>query len=156
MRARGILAIAAVAAILSACSSGDGNGDSAEADDGDFCSVASQLNQSVDATVTDPDEATFDEIEAAIDEARASAPGEIEEDLATLDEGFTSVREIFAEYDFDLTKLMAAAAADPEILTNMQTINGGEVEAAGNRVEAYVREHCGEGVGTGATSAPSG
>jgi hypothetical protein len=66
------------------------------------------------------------------------------------------VRAVFAQYDFDVDKVMAAAADDPELFTKLVTVDEGEVEAAGNRVEAYVKEHCGGATVTGATTPPSG
>jgi hypothetical protein len=155
MRARGIVVVTAAIALLSACG-GDGSDDSSAAGDGDFCSVAYQLTESVDAVVTNADEATFDKIEATIDQARDRAPAEIDEDLDTLAEGFSNVRAVFAQYDFDVDKVMAAAADDPELFTKLVTVDEGEVEAAGNRVEAYVKEHCGGATVTGATTPPSG
>jgi hypothetical protein len=154
MRTKVVLVTTAVVLIMSACSSSGGDDDDGAASrEADFCSFALELTQSVDAAVTDADAATFDEIESVIDDARDRAPEEIEEDLATLDEGFANVREVFAQYDYDLSKIMAAAAEDPELLTNLATVDSGEVEAAGNRVEAYVQENC---AAPGATTHPGG
>ena len=68
---------------------------------------------------------------------KENAPDEIQADLETVSNGFADVQEIFAEYDYDLAKLGAAAAADPELTQRLESF-GGEEFTGGQRAREHV------------------
>ena len=73
--------------------------------------------------------------------------------------GFADVQEIFAEYDYDLAKLGAAAAADPELTQRLEAFGGEEFTAASERVSTYlggVQPAAAELVSAGVTSRRGG
>ncbi len=53
------------------------------------------------------------------------------------------MKAIFAKYDFDLAKLTAAAAADPELTQQLQNFGNEEFTAASDRVSAFLDKECG-------------
>ena len=57
----------------------------------------------------------FDKIDEIIGNVQAKAPDEIKDDVATVAKNFQDVRAIFAQYDFDISKLTSAATADPAL-----------------------------------------
>jgi hypothetical protein len=118
---------------------GDGGGNSA-----DLCANARELESlgSGDA-LTDLDEATFTRLTNLVDGVRENAPDEIRADIDTVADGFADVREIFEEYDYDLAKLGAAAAADPELTERLESFGGADFTAASERVSTYLQEECG-------------
>ncbi len=77
-----------------------------------------------------------------VDNVKENAPDEIQADLETVSNGFADVQEIFAEYDYDLAKLGAAAAADPELTQRLESFGGEEFTAASERVSTYLQEEC--------------
>jgi hypothetical protein len=149
MRTMRTMAGAAVAVMvlgLAACGSdggsdsgGDGGGNSA-----DLCENARELEalSSGDA-LNDLNEETFTKVTDLVDGVRENAPDEIQGDLETVANGFADVQEIFAEYDYDLAKLGAAAAADPELTERLESFGGEEFTSASERVSTYLQEECG-------------
>jgi len=121
--------------------SGDGGGGGNSAD---LCANARELESlgSGDA-LNDLDEETFTRLTDLVDGVRENAPDEIQADLETVADGFAEVREIFEEYDYDLAKLGAAAATDPELTERLESFGGEEFTDAGERVSAYLQEECG-------------
>ena len=89
------------------------------------------------------DKATFDKIDEIISNVQAKAPAEIKDDVATVAKNFQDVRAIFAQYDFDISKLTSAATADPALTEKLQSLNSDEFSAASQRVNTYLQEKCG-------------
>ena len=73
---------------------------------------------------------------------KENAPDEIQADLETVANGFADVQEIFAEYDYDLAKLGAAAAADPELTQRLESLRGRGVHGGQRAVSTYLQEEC--------------
>ena len=136
-----VLAAAAFATVgLAACGSDSGSSSSS----GDLCSYAKEMEASLsDDAFATPDKATFDKIEDIVGNVQDKAPAEIKADVATVAKGFADVKAIFAKYDFDLTKLTAAAAADPELTQQLQDFGNEDFTAASDRVSAYLDKECG-------------
>jgi hypothetical protein len=148
MRTIRTMAGAAVALMvfgLAACSSDDGS--SSDGGGGgnseDLCADARELEAlgSGDA-LTDLNEATFTRLNELVAGVKENAPDEIQADLETVSTGFEDVQEIFAEYDYDLAKLGAAAAADPELTERLESFGGEEFTSASERVSTYLQEEC--------------
>jgi hypothetical protein len=147
MRTIRTMAGAAVALMvigLAACgsdggSSSDGGGGNGE----DLCTNARELGAlgSGDA-LTDLNEETFTTLNELVAGVKENAPDEIQADLETVSTGFADVQEIFAEYDYDLAKLGAAAAADPELTQRLESFGGEEFTSASERVTTYLQEEC--------------
>ena len=147
MRTIRTMAGAAVALMvfgLAACgsdggSSSDGGGGNGE----DLCTNARELEAlgSGDA-LTDLNEETFTKLNELVAGVKENAPDEIQADLETVSTGFADVQEIFAEYDYDLAKLGAAAAADPELTQRLESFGGEEFTSASERVTTYLQEEC--------------
>ena len=129
---------------LAACGS---DGDSGSGDGGgnseDLCADARELEElGTGDALTDLDEETFTKVTGLVDSVKANAPDEIQADLETVSNGFADVQEIFAEYDYDLAKLGAAAAADPELTQRLESFGGEEFTGASERVSTYLQEEC--------------
>jgi hypothetical protein len=130
-------------------SSGGSNGTASAAgsgsDSSDLCSYAQELEQSLNPdSLAAPDKATFDKLTEALSTAQEKAPAELKGDLGILADSVKSVRDFFAEYDFDLGKLTSAVQADPSLATKqLQAVDSAEVQAAGKRVDTYLQEQCG-------------
>ena len=153
----GTLALTAVAVLgVAACGSSDngsssgGTSASAEtsggssAGDSDLCSYAKQLEETTNPdSFSTMDKATFDKIDEIISNVQAKAPAEIKDDVATVAKNFQDVRAIFAQYDFDISKLTSAATADPALTEKLQSLNSDEFSAASQRVNTYLQEKCG-------------
>jgi hypothetical protein len=150
MRTIRTMAGAAVALMiigLAACgsdggSSSDGGGDGGGSSE-DLCANARELEAlgSGDA-LTDLNEETFTRLNELVAGVKENAPDEIQADLETVSTGFADVQEIFAEYDYDLAKLGAAAAADPELTERLESFGGEEFTGASERVSTYLQEEC--------------
>jgi hypothetical protein len=160
----GALSLAAVAVLgLAACGSSDrssgSTGTSASAgtsggsagtsagsggDDSDLCTYAKQLEQSLNPdSLSTPDKATFDKVQEIIANVQAKAPDEIKADVATVAENFKNVQAIFSQYDYDIAKLTSAVTADPTLAQKLQALSGDDFNAASQRVDTYLQEHCG-------------
>ena len=133
---------------LAACGS---DGDSGSGDGGgsgggnteDLCADARELEElGTGDALTDLNEETFTRVTGLVDNVKENAPDEIQADLETVSNGFADVQEIFAEYDYDLAKLGAAAAADPELTQRLESFGGEEFTAASERVSTYLQEEC--------------
>jgi hypothetical protein len=140
----GTAAVAALASVaLMACGSDSGSS-SGSGSSGDLCSYAKDLEQSLGSDAFDNmDKATFDQIQEIVGNVKDKAPEEIKDDVNTVAEGFASVQKIFAKYDYDLTKLTAAAAADPDLTKQLQAAGGEDFTAASDRVSTYLEDTCG-------------
>ena len=154
----GTLALTAVAVLgVAACGSSDNGsssgGTSASAGtsggggsggDSDLCTYAKQLEETTNPdSFSTMDKATFDKIDEIISNVQAKAPAEIKDDVATVAKNFQDVRAIFAQYDFDISKLTSAATADPALTEKLQALNSDEFSAASQRVNTYLQEKCG-------------
>ena len=126
----GTLALTAVAVLgVAACGSSDNgsssggtsasagtSGGGGSASDSDLCTYAKQLEETTNPdSFSTMDKATFDKIDEIISNVQAKAPAEIKDDVATVAKNFQDVRAIFAQYDFDISKLTSAATADPAL-----------------------------------------
>jgi hypothetical protein len=159
----GALSLAAVAVLgLAACgSSGKSSGSTgtsasagtsgsggtsagSSGDDSDLCTYAKQLEQSLNPdSLSTPDKATFDKVQEIIANVQAKAPDEIKADVATVAENFKNVQAIFSQYDYDIGKLTSAVTADPTLAQKLQALSGADFNAASQRVDTYLQEHCG-------------
>jgi uncharacterized lipoprotein len=135
------MAAAAFAVVgLAACGSDSASSTSS----GDLCSYAKEMEATLgDGAFSTPDKATFDQIEEIVTNVQDKAPDEIKADVATVVKSFADVKAIFAKYDFDLAKLSAAAAADPELTQQLQNFGNEEFTAASDRVSAFLDKECG-------------
>jgi hypothetical protein len=159
----GTLALTAVAVLgVAACGSSDNgsssgtsasastsaragtSGGGGSASDSDLCTYAKQLEETTNPdSFSTMDKATFDKIDEIISNVQAKAPAEIKDDVATVAKNFQDVRAIFAQYDFDISKLTSAATADPALTDKLQALNSDEFNAASQRVNTYLQEKCG-------------
>lgn len=135
------MAAAALATVgLVAC----GGDSTSSSSGGDLCSYAKEMEATVgDDAFSTPDKATFDKIEDIVTNVQDKAPAEIKDDVATVVKGFADVKAIFAKYDFDLTKLSAAAAGDPELTQRLENFGNEDFTAASDRVSAFLDKECG-------------
>ena len=113
------------AGILLACSAlvACGGDDSAD----EFCSVGDEI-EAIDPAATDFDS---DDFQQALEDAADSAPDEIKDDVET-------VQDAFQDVDFSDPETLA----DPDL---MDKLSNPELTEAGDRVTAYVEEHCESG-----------
>ena len=154
----GTLALTAVAVLgVAACGSSDNgsssggtsasagtSGGGGSASGSDLCTYAKQLEETTNPdSFSTMDKATFDKIDEIISNVQAKAPAEIKDDVATVAKNFQDVRAIFAQYDFDVSKLTSAATADPALTDKLQALNSDEFNAASHRVNTYLQEKCG-------------
>ena len=141
-------AVALMVLGLAACGSdddgGSSSGDGGGGNSADLCANARELESLGNGDALDNlDEATFTKLTDLLDGVRENAPDEIKADLETVGDGFADVREIFEEYDYDLAKLGAAAATDPELTERLESFGGEDFTAASDRVSTYLQEECG-------------
>lgn len=90
-------------------------------------------------TLKDGFSKTLDIINTAV----GKAPSEIKADLQTLQKGFKAVNDFYASYDYDITKLTAAAQKDPSIASKLSALDSTDYNAASDRVDAYFEKVCG-------------
>lgn len=122
------------ALLLAACGDSSGPGASTES----FCAAMGGFS-SLDAAFEDIDlspesiEQAFEAISSQVEAAVKVAPAEISQDIETVADGIELFLDILREADFNLFALGedAAALEDPEL------------DAAGDRVTAYVKSECG-------------
>jgi hypothetical protein len=90
-------------------------------------------------TLKDGFSKTLDIINTAV----GKAPSEIKADLQTLQKGFKAVNDLYASYDYDVTKLTAAMQKDPSIASKLSALDSADYNAASDRVDAYFEKVCG-------------
>jgi hypothetical protein len=114
----------------------------------DFCNLAKDLSSSDFAnSLSDSNtdlKATLDKLNDAINSAKDKAPSEIKNDVATLATAFKQYRDFFAQYDFDVAKLTAAAQKDPKVLQQAtDMLSSSDIETADAHITAYAQQVCG-------------
>ena len=150
MRTFRTISAAAVALMvlgLAACGNdddGSSSGNGGGGNSADLCANARELESLGSGDALDNlDEETFTKLTDLVDGVRENAPDEIQADLETVADGFAEVREIFEEYDYDLAKLGAAAATDPQLTERLESFGGEDFTGASERVSTYLQEECG-------------
>jgi hypothetical protein len=115
-------------------------------DSEDFCAMAREFDENDPTadlfTSEDPAalEADWAEASGLITGLAASSPDEIRADFTVLSDSFTAIGDLYAKYEWDVEKLVAASETDPEIIALSDTA---ETDAASVRVDAYMQEVCG-------------
>ena len=96
---------------VTACGSDSGSSSSGSGSDSDdLCAFAQEMERTFnDESFANADQATFEQIEDIMTNVQERAPDEIKADVETVASTFKDVQEIFAENDYDLAKVAAAA-----------------------------------------------
>ena len=108
---------------------------SASTEQDDFCARAAGIDERVDSALSDlgSDASVPDVFHQLAEEIRAvEAPAEIAADWETQADGLDRIADAIADIDF----------TDPESLATLDEI-GGELTAAGNKVDDYLDDRCG-------------
>ena len=125
-----------------------------EGDGGDeaFCAQAAGIEERVAALEEDLSTgAQLDELSATFEDLAEDAPDEIADDMDTLVQAFAALAEVLDRVDL----------TDPESLQVLEEESArleeefGDLEAAGENVETYLRDECGIDLGAG-IDAPEG
>ena len=147
------MAALATALILSGCTGGDDEDESSSPTTsaaqvttaaprrvagGPFCEFLVTFNDRfgrVGADATSPEQlkATFEQAAQAIQDAEPLAPPEIRSDVGLLATTFRDFVGVLQQVDYDFTKVPPAA---------IQNVSRPEVDAAGERVDSYIRQNC--------------
>jgi hypothetical protein len=136
----------------SATSSGSGGGSTTApsfsgSGDNEFCRKARAFQGSdlADALSGEGDlKGTMQTAKSAIEDLKASAPAEIKGDVSTLADAIDKLDAIYAKYDYDQTKLLAAAQKDPSVVQDVtEAVSDPKFEAAATRLAAYGSQVCG-------------
>ena len=143
---RRIALLAALAALLLVACGGDDDVSAA-----DFCEDATRFEQrfeQLDAELSGgevPSPDVFEEAADAIDDLAGDAPGQIRDDLVTVADGVREVAEVLGEVDLDDPDLLddPEQAEEVQAVVARMTAIDAKLEAAGERVEAYLQEECG-------------
>lgn len=131
-------------------------GDGGEGDGGDedpFCAEVEGIEERMAALQEDTSTGEqLDEMSATFEELAEDAPDEIAEDMDTLARALAELAEVFERVDFE----------DPESLEVLEEESArleeefGDLEAAGQNVETYLREECGIDIGADVDAPPGG
>jgi hypothetical protein len=87
----------------------------------------------------------YEKAKSALDDLADKAPDEIKSDVETLSSALSTLMDVFASVDYDVTKL----AQDPEAAAKLQDFDTQELSDASARVEAYLTQVCGIDTTTG-------
>ncbi len=117
---------------------------------GDFCAIAAELE------ANDPFEDLsffdgadfFDAASGLWDQVGASAPPELQGDVATVAAGLDDLQGLLEQYDYDFFNEELGAA--------MATLDTSEMDAAGESIETYVSDVCGIELNTGSSAGDDG
>jgi hypothetical protein len=114
----------------------------------DFCDVAKEIASGEIANGLTADSSNMKSgIQKANDtlaKAEDSAPSEIKQDVTTVADAFKKFSELLAKYDYDLSKLSAAAQNDPQLRQQAtDVLSDTKVDDANNRIVAYAEQVCG-------------
>jgi hypothetical protein len=141
------------AATTAASSDGSGSGSTTTPSftgdkNSDFCRIAKDLasGEIADSLSGDnPDvKGGLQKANDALDKAKNSAPSEIKQDVATVADQLKKYSDLLAQYDYDISKLTAAAQKDPKVLQQATDVLGNpNLEAANSRIVAYSEQVCG-------------
>jgi len=144
-RSMSLLAGAVLATtVLAACGDDDSSGSGST---GDYCAkIATYVAKSeeLDSVFTGtPDPAkiedAFTTMQAMVSDLKSDAPAEIKADVTTMSSAIDSVVEIFSQYDWDLIALASA----PEFATLQQELQGADMTASSDRLQAFSQDTCG-------------
>ncbi len=120
-----------------------------------FCAKARALQESQESLdvlgVTNPDpqelRRQLTEAGKALDELGDDVPSEIRDDYRTFLDGWNEFTDLLANYDYDFSKLMAAAAEDPALFESgpFATLfaEDGEFARSAERIGEYFEQVCG-------------
>jgi hypothetical protein len=114
----------------------------------EFCNFAKQISSSDLANSLSENsgdlKATFDKLQQTLQQAYDKAPGEIKNDLATVQSTFKSYADFLAQYNYDFQKIAQAAAEDPSVLQKAQSaLDDQKFTDATSRIDAYAQQVCG-------------
>ena len=139
--------IAAVA-LLGACSDdkksdgGTSGGDDVTA----FCAQVQSYktaSDALDVTMEDPTpesmKAAFDTMGSMLAELEKNAPSAIEGDLTTMNDAIARTIAVFEQYDYDFMAL----ATSPEFAAISEEMDGDEMTAVQDRLDAWTLDNCG-------------
>ena len=138
--------------LIVSCGDDDKSGASST---GDYCAkIATYVAKSdeLDSVFTGtPDPAkiedAFTTMQAMVTDLKSDAPAEIKADVTTMSTAIDSVVKIFSQYDWDLVALASA----PEFATLQQDLQGADMTAASDRLQAFSQDTCGIESETSAT-----
>ena len=106
-------------------------------DNSEFCRKAREFdeNDPLESSSLLAGESFFDDAEAAFGEVIPIAPDDIKGDFETSLEGLRQMGEILATYDYDFF--------DDGLNAEMEALDTTEMDAAGERIAAYLEDVCG-------------
>jgi hypothetical protein len=126
----------------------------------DFCKFAREFDEQGDAigdelssfdSSGDDLRKAFESFDDSIDQLVRLAPSEIKGDVETVAAAFGEFIDVLADYDYSIM----AAATDPEAAERLEVLDSAEVQAANERISAYLEDVCGieqddfDGTGSG-------
>ena len=85
----------------------------------------------------------FQFMQALFTRAVQLAPNEVRPDMALFAEAMGEYNSLLAEYDYDFMALAMASMDDPELEERFAVLDSAELDAASERIEAYVLDECG-------------
>ena len=105
---------------------------------GPFCEFALTFNgryAQISPSLADPQQlrAAFEQAAKAIDDAEQIAPAEVRPDVRVLATQFRDLVVILQQANYDFSKVPQAS---------IQRLQSPEVQAAGQRLDAYVKQNC--------------
>jgi hypothetical protein len=116
---------------------------------GDFCKKLEKVAKDIDLNDSDSLDSgdfkkTFEAGQDALDEFADDAPAEIKGDFKTLKSFYAELEPILEKYDFDFSKIAAAAQTDPEALAALESAaSDPKLTEATERIDAYATQVCG-------------
>ncbi len=131
-----------VALVLAACGGGDGEGDGALAEAGDWCELARRIEDSDSAfdelIGSDPEsvEAAIGELQGLLDEAARAAPDTILADVNISADGVDALAGLLSDAEYDVTRIDEASFTELDVLST-------EMDEATARIEEYNEVECG-------------
>jgi hypothetical protein len=130
-----IVSLVLVLAAVGCGDDDDGGGLASGGGGGDFCEEAESVRQLGEA-FDDFDPEGLQTASDAIDDLAASAPDEISDDMAVMQDAIQQLVDAFDGVDPDDDEATA------EALASLQDLDTEEIEAASNRIEEFVQEEC--------------
>ncbi len=109
---------------------------------GDDCAQVAAVMASVYGSAAGVAGDSTKELEAALDSMKSKVPDDLKDDLAVVSEAWSGYLAVLAKYGNDMTKLITAAASDPELQAQMAKMSTPEVEAASDNLSKYFDETC--------------
>ena len=149
MKRSAFLLVSTIAAATAVTACGDDGGTSA----GGYCATAQKFvtaSNSFDSVFDTevPDTAAikkaFTTMASMTKDLLDSAPTEIKQDALLMNDGVERLIGAFEEVDYDIGKLLA----DPEAMAVVEEMDSAEMDAAGDRIDAYTEKECGFTIGS--------